>query len=53
MATVIDFYQPSLYFALAHILFNPVFWNTVARAGKKNKNKKTRTKTKTKKKSFE
>ncbi|KAG2231044.1 hypothetical protein INT48_007555 [Thamnidium elegans] len=32
MANVIDFYQPSLYFALAHILFNPIFWNTVARA---------------------
>ncbi|CAO3669536.1 hypothetical protein G6F70_000601 [Rhizopus microsporus] len=28
----IDFSQPSLYFSLAHILFNPIFWNTAARA---------------------
>ncbi|OBZ89103.1 Phosphatidyl-N-methylethanolamine N-methyltransferase [Choanephora cucurbitarum] len=28
----IDFSQPSLWFAVAHILFNPIFWNSVARA---------------------
>ncbi|KAI8341552.1 phospholipid methyltransferase-domain-containing protein [Blakeslea trispora] len=27
----IDFSQPSLWFAVAHILFNPIFWNTAAR----------------------
>ena len=35
MAYVIDFKEPSLWFALAHILFNPIFWNTAARQGKK------------------
>ncbi|KAG0746167.1 hypothetical protein G6F57_004912 [Rhizopus arrhizus] len=34
---LIDFSQPSLYFALAHILFNPIFWNTVARLEYRNK----------------
>lgn len=29
-----DFSQPSFYFALANILFNPIYWNIVARAGK-------------------
>lgn len=29
----INFQEPTLYFALAHILFNPIFWNTAARAG--------------------
>ncbi|KAG2201954.1 phospholipid methyltransferase-domain-containing protein [Mucor mucedo] len=28
----INFQEPTLYFALAHILFNPIFWNTAARA---------------------
>ncbi|SAM03161.1 hypothetical protein [Absidia glauca] len=27
-----DFSQPSFYFALANILFNPIYWNIVARA---------------------
>ncbi|ORZ06932.1 phospholipid methyltransferase-domain-containing protein [Absidia repens] len=27
-----DFSQPSFYFALANILFNPIFWNIAARA---------------------
>lgn len=34
MSALIDFSKASLYLAIAHILFNPVFWNTVARAGK-------------------
>lgn len=37
MASLIDFKEPSLYFALAHILFNPIFWNTVARQEYNNK----------------
>ncbi|ORY90384.1 phospholipid methyltransferase-domain-containing protein [Syncephalastrum racemosum] len=32
MDAYIDFSQPTLYYALANILFNPLFWNTVARA---------------------
>ncbi|KAI8890839.1 phospholipid methyltransferase [Backusella circina FSU 941] len=32
MSDLIDFTQPSLYYTLAHVLFNPIFWNTVARA---------------------
>ncbi|KAJ8664171.1 hypothetical protein O0I10_000450 [Lichtheimia ornata] len=28
----IDFSQPTFYYVLANILFNPLFWNTVARA---------------------
>ncbi|KAL1926127.1 hypothetical protein VTP01DRAFT_6164 [Rhizomucor pusillus] len=32
MSELIDFSQPTLYYALANILFNPLFWNTVARA---------------------
>ncbi|KAI7856803.1 phospholipid methyltransferase-domain-containing protein [Circinella umbellata] len=28
----IDFSQPTFYYILAHIFFNPLFWNTVARA---------------------
>lgn len=34
MSAIIDFSKTSLYLAIAHILFNPIFWNTVARAGK-------------------
>ncbi|KAI8970102.1 phospholipid methyltransferase-domain-containing protein [Mycotypha africana] len=34
---LIDLSQPTLYFAIAHILFNPVFWNIVARAEYKTK----------------
>lgn len=30
----IDFSQPTFYYVLANIFFNPLFWNTVARAGK-------------------
>jgi hypothetical protein len=37
MSGLIDFSQPSLYFTIAHILFNPIFWNTVARAGNTGK----------------
>lgn len=33
MDAYIDLSQPTLYYALANILFNPLFWNTVARAG--------------------
>lgn len=31
---IIDVNQPSLYFSLAAIAFNPTFWNIVARNGK-------------------
>lgn len=34
MSALIDFSKTSLYLAIAHIFFNPIFWNTVARAGK-------------------
>lgn len=34
MSALIDFSKISLYLAIAHIFFNPIFWNTVARAGK-------------------
>ncbi|KAI9470699.1 MAG: phospholipid methyltransferase-domain-containing protein [Benjaminiella poitrasii] len=37
MPNFIDFSQPSFYYALGHILFNPIFWNTVARAEYRNK----------------
>lgn len=30
----INFQQPSLYFAMANIMFNPIFWNVAARVGK-------------------
>ncbi|KAF7722916.1 Phosphatidyl-N-methylethanolamine N-methyltransferase [Apophysomyces ossiformis] len=32
MAEYIDLSQPTLYFSVATILFNPIFWNIVARA---------------------
>ncbi|CAM0138764.1 Phosphatidyl-N-methylethanolamine N-methyltransferase [Umbelopsis sp. WA50703] len=32
MDSLIDFSKPTLYWSLASILFNPIFWNTVARA---------------------
>lgn len=35
ISALVDYTQPTFYFALAHILFNPIFWNTAARAGKK------------------
>ncbi|GAA97151.1 uncharacterized protein L969DRAFT_84431 [Mixia osmundae IAM 14324] len=34
---LVDFHQPSLYIALASILFNPIFWNIIARQEYKNK----------------
>ncbi|CAO3655792.1 unnamed protein product [Mucor fragilis] len=37
MSALIDFSKASLYLAIAHILFNPVFWNTVARAEYRSK----------------
>ncbi|KAF1801884.1 phospholipid methyltransferase-domain-containing protein [Mucor lusitanicus] len=37
MSALIDFSKPSLYLAIAHILFNPIFWNTVARAEYRSK----------------
>lgn len=30
----INFQQPSLYYAMANIMFNPIFWNVAARVGK-------------------
>ncbi|RUP47902.1 LOW QUALITY PROTEIN: phospholipid methyltransferase-domain-containing protein [Jimgerdemannia flammicorona] len=33
IASLIDWNQPTLYYALGNILFNPVFWNIAARAG--------------------
>lgn len=38
MSELIDFSQPFLYLTIAHIMFNPIFWNTVARAGNINTN---------------
>ncbi|KAI8976429.1 phospholipid methyltransferase-domain-containing protein [Pilobolus umbonatus] len=32
MTALIDFTQPTFYLTIAHILFNPIYWNTVARA---------------------
>lgn len=29
----INFQQPSLYYAMANIMFNPIFWNVAARVG--------------------
>ncbi|GAN04506.1 phosphatidylethanolamine N-methyltransferase [Mucor ambiguus] len=37
MSALIDFSKTSLYLAIAHILFNPIFWNTVARAEYRSK----------------
>ncbi|KAL7309796.1 Phosphatidyl-N-methylethanolamine N-methyltransferase [Mucor circinelloides] len=37
MSAIIDFSKTSLYLAIAHILFNPIFWNTVARAEYRSK----------------
>ncbi|KAK4513475.1 uncharacterized protein ATC70_005476 [Mucor velutinosus] len=37
MPALIDFSKASLYLAIAHILFNPIFWNTVARAEYRSK----------------
>lgn len=34
MDSLIDFSKTSLYWSLGAILFNPIFWNVVARAGK-------------------
>ncbi|KAJ2956427.1 hypothetical protein NQZ79_g7743 [Umbelopsis isabellina] len=36
MDSFIDFSKSSLYWSLASILFNPIFWNTVARAEYRN-----------------
>ncbi|KAG2174703.1 hypothetical protein INT43_005761 [Umbelopsis isabellina] len=36
MDSFIDFSKPSLYWSLASVLFNPIFWNTVARAEYRN-----------------
>jgi phosphatidylethanolamine N-methyltransferase len=30
---LVDWKQPSLWFAVGMVLFNPIFWNTVARNG--------------------
>jgi len=37
MASLVDWSQPSLYIATASIIFNPLFWNIVARQEFKNK----------------
>lgn len=29
----INFQQPTLYYAMANIMFNPIFWNVAARVG--------------------
>jgi methylene-fatty-acyl-phospholipid synthase len=34
MDSLIDFSKTSLYWSLGSVLFNPIFWNVVARAGK-------------------
>ncbi|KAG1474943.1 hypothetical protein G6F56_000032 [Rhizopus delemar] len=36
-AHIIDLTQPSIYLVFAHILFNPIYWNTVARSEYNNK----------------
>ncbi|KAK5134432.1 Phosphatidyl-N-methylethanolamine N-methyltransferase [Meristemomyces frigidus] len=37
MDSLVDFSQPTIYFAVAAIIFNPTFWNTAARAEYHNK----------------